>query len=306
MDEVLVLGTSSAFPTKTRNHPAVYVLLDGKHILLDCGEGTQRQIRLSGLSPSLDSVFLTHWHGDHSLGLGGLIQSLNMMGSDRELHVYGPPGTGKRINRLLKTYEFYSRINVMAVDINAPKERRIASFPTHDIFSINVKHVVKCLGYKVKEKDTLNIREDLLVKYKIKSGPFLKKLKAGKNVVYNGKTLLWKKFTYPKKGKTFVYLTDLIYDGKLSRFADGADALLIESTFTSDSEDKARESFHLTVKQALEIAKAASVKRLYLTHISQRYEDTDKIMKDATHWKERLKCKFDVSVAQDFTKIRLS
>ena len=90
MGKAFILGTASAFPTKDRNHPAVYVNLDGKRVLLDCGEGTQRQIRIAGLSPAVDYIFITHWHGDHSLGVGGVLQSLNMMRRTEPVWIFGP------------------------------------------------------------------------------------------------------------------------------------------------------------------------------------------------------------------------
>ena len=303
MDNVMLLGTSSAFPTKERNHPALYMSLDGKRVLFDCGEGTQRQIRVAGLSPSIDYMFLTHWHGDHSLGVGGIIQSLNMMRRKEQLYIYGPQGTGSSVNHILATYRFHSEIQIKAKSLDLKKETFITKIGRFSVYGINVMHTTKCIGYKIKEDDQLNIKHEFLKKNKIKSGVFLQALKKGKDIVYEGKKFLAKEATYLKRGKSLVYLTDLGYDKNLYRFARGADVLVIESTWSSEFENQAKEFGHLTARQALEVAKYADVGKVYLTHFSQRYEDMSVFKEELSDIVKKLKLKPKVFVSNDFERI---
>jgi ribonuclease Z len=303
MDKATVLGTASAFPTKLRNHPSIYLNLGGAKVLFDCGEGTQRQIRSAGLSPSVDFIFVTHWHGDHSLGVGGIIQSLNMMKNEGPLTVMGPSGTNASVKHILDTYKFYKRLPIKIRSIDAKKELLVKEINGHNIYAINVKHAVKCLGYKVKENDVRNIRKDLLEKLGVKPGPQLKFLKAGKDIVVGGKKLKASQFTYIKKGRSLVYLTDLVYEKNIYKFAKDADVLIIESTFSSNMQNQAKEFMHLTVKDALTIAKQSCAGRVYLTHLSQRYENSGEIRKEAADLAKSMGLKAEVAVPDDLSEI---
>ncbi|MCW1301680.1 MAG: ribonuclease Z [Candidatus Parvarchaeota archaeon] len=305
MEKIVLLGTGSAFPTKSRNHPSVYLNLSGKRVLLDCGEGTQRQIRSAGLSPSIDYILLTHWHGDHSLGVGGIIQSLNMLGSSKPLYIFGPKGTDRSVKDIMDTYKFYSRIDVVPKVINQSRERKVLSICDYDIYAINVKHSVPCVGYKVKERDTLNIDKDFLKANGIKSSPELKELKKGRDIVYNGKKIKASEATYLKRGKTLVYLTDLMYEDKLARFANGADVLITECTLSSKEKEKAKRYFHFTSEDAVRLALKAKVKKLVLIHQSQRYEDTDTLVEEVNGLCAKYRCKFSVTFGKDLEEIRI-
>ena len=305
MDNIVILGTASAFPTKERNHPSIYINLGGTKILLDCGEGTQRQIRIAGLSPSVEYIFITHWHGDHSLGVGGIIQSINMARKEGELTIFGPAGTTQSVNHLLKAYKFHRNIGVKTQVADPKKEKMLVGIGEYQVYGINVKHNVSCLAYKVKENDHINIREDILKKRGIKSGPFLKGLKKGRDVVYNGKKLRAKEFTYLKKGRSLVYITDTKYDKRLSTFAKGADVLIAESTFSAALKQKAGEFYHMTVEDAVKIATDAGVKKLFLIHTSQQYEGTGTIQKEAEELKKKYKGSFEVSVPADLTGVSI-
>ncbi len=303
MDNVILLGTSSAFPTKERNHPSIYINLNGKIILLDCGEGTQRQIRIAGLSPSIDKIFITHWHGDHSLGVGGIIQSINMSNASKLIEIFGPKGTKSSVKNILSAYKFYSRVHIKTRVIDAKREKLIDRIGKFSLYAINVKHGVPCLGYKIKEDDSINIRREMLEKFRIKPGKYLNELKQGKDVEYNGKVLKASNFTYIKKGKKIVYLTDLKYEKRLSRFAKDADLLIIEATLSSKFEKKAREIYHLTIADALRIGKEANVKKLVVVHTSQRYEDTNIIEQEAKVLKDKMKLNFNIIIGRDLMRL---
>jgi ribonuclease Z len=304
MIEGIFLGTSSAFPTAKRNHPAVYIMINGERMLFDCGEGTQRQIRKAGLSPSIDYIFITHWHGDHSLGLGGIIQSLNMMKSNKRLQIFGPSGTEQGIKNIATTYKFYNQLDMKSKSINAPMEKVILERDTYKISAINVEHSVKCLAYKIKEKDVRNILVEKLAEKGIKSGKFLSGLKEGKDVVYNGIKLKYKDFTYIKKGKSLAYVTDLRYNRKIIPFIKGVDTLIIESTFGEEFK-KSYEFFHLNIKEAMLLAKSSGAKEVYFVHTSQRYENDNSIVKSAAAIYSKMKCRFKYSFPDDFDRFSL-
>ena len=301
MIEYTFLGTSSAFPTAKRNHPGVYLMINGDRLLLDCGEGIQRQIRKAGLSPSVDYIFITHWHGDHSLGLGGMIQSLNMMKSSKTLKIFGPNGTGSGIKNIVQAYKFYNNLDLKAISLNAPKEKIILKNKNYQVSAINVKHSVKCIAYKIKEKDVRNIYVDKLAKKGIKPSKFLSKLKDGKDVVYEGIKLKYKELTYLKKGKSIAYVTDLRYDRSIIPFIRGVDTLIIESTFGEEF-NKSFEFFHLNIKEAMSLAKSSGAKEVQFVHTSQRYENDDSIIKSAANLYSKLKCNFTYSFPNDFDK----
>jgi len=298
------IGTSSAFPTAKRNHPAVYVMINGERMLFDCGEGTQRQIRKAGLSPSIDDIFITHWHGDHSLGLGGMIQSLNMMKSNKRLNIFGPSGTEQGIKNILMTYKFYNQLDIKARSINAPQEKLILERDNYTVSAINVEHSVKCLAYKIKEKDVRNILVEKLAEKGIKPGKFLSSLKNGKDAIYNGIRLKYRELTYLKKGKSLAYVTDLRYNRKVIPFIKGVDTLIIESTFGEEFE-KSYEFFHLNIKEAMLLAKSSGAKEVFFVHTSQRYENDNSLVKSAAALYSKMKCTFKYSFPDDFDKFSL-
>ncbi|MCW1295566.1 MAG: ribonuclease Z [Candidatus Parvarchaeota archaeon] len=304
MIEGTFLGTSSAFPTAKRNHPSVYLMINGERMLFDCGEGTQRQIRKAGLSPSVDYIFITHWHGDHSLGLGGIIQSLNMMKSNKELQIFGPSGTEQGIKNILMTYKFYNQLAIKTKSVNALTEKTILERDNYSVSAINVEHSVKCLAYKIKEKDVRNILVEKLAAKGIKPGKFLSKLKEGKDVVYNGIKLKYKELTYLKKGKSLAYVTDLRYSRKVISFIKGVDTLIIESTFGEEFQ-KSYDFFHLNIKEAMLLAKSSGAKEVYFVHTSQRYENDDSMVKSATAIYSKMKCSFRYSFPDDFDRFAL-
>lgn len=301
MIEYVFLGTSSAFPTVKRNHPGVYLMINGDRILLDCGEGIQRQVRKAGLSPSIDYIFITHWHGDHSLGLGGIIQSLNMMKSSKTLKIFGPLNTANSVKNIMLAYKFYNTLDLKAISLNAPKEKIILTNNNYEVSAINVKHSVKCIAYKIKEKDVRNIYIDKIAKKGIKPGKFLSKLKEGKDIVYNGIKLKYKELTYVKKGKSIAYVTDLRYSLEIIPFIKGVDTLILESTFGEEF-NKSYEFFHLNIKEAMLLAKSSGAKEVQFVHTSQRYENDNSMVKSAAAIYSKLKCNFKYSFPDDFDK----
>ncbi len=285
MIKLTFLGTSSQIPTVERNHTAIFLnYQSGKsneNILVDCGENTQRQMRIMKISPnSLDKIFLTHWHGDHTLGLPGLIQTLNAHDYNKILEIYGPKGIKKYFELMLKAFLLEKKINFRIHEVE--KGGIVYESDDFKIEASFMDHTAPCLGYSFVEKDRRRINMNYLKKMNIKPGPILKNLQEGRNIKVNGKLISVKKATNLVKGKKATIILDTRLNKNIERLSKNSDVLVIESTFSSELEDKAREYRHLTSIQVGKIAKKCRVKRLVLTHISQRYENNLDILLSET------------------------
>ncbi len=279
MVKITFLGTSDSIPSAERNPTSILLTYLGENILLDCGEGTQRQIRKAKINPcKITRVLITHWHGDHVLGLPGLLQTMALSGYNKTLVIYGPKGTKQFMKNLLKTFVFKRRGKIEVEEVEG-------KFFETDDFYIEAKkmtHGVPCNAYVFVKKGKLRIDRVKLKKSKLPSGPLLKKLKEGKNIIYKGKKYLAKNLTFQEGGKKISFVFDTSVNKSIVPFVKNSDLLISESTFNSELEEKAKMHNHLTAKQAAEIAKKSKSKKLILTHISQRYgKEPKKILDDA-------------------------
>lgn len=269
--KITFLGTSGAFPTSKRNHPAFLLNYSGENILVDCGEGTQRQFRKAKLNPGkITKLLITHWHGDHVLGIPGLLQSLSLSGYNKTLFIYGPKGIEQHMKNLLKAFPSYNNIKIEIKEVSKEK------FFESDEFYIEseiMEHGTLCNAYNFVIKDKLRIDKIKLKKLKIPEGKHLSELLKGKKITLNKKTYKTKDLTYIEKGKKVSFILDTLDNKKIAPFVKEAKLLIIESTFASNEEELAKEHKHMTVKQSCEEAKKAKVENLALVHISDRYED---------------------------------
>ncbi len=280
--EIVFLGTSSMYPTRERNHSSVLVRYEGDYNLFDCGEGTQRQLRIAGISPyKVENIFLSHWHGDHSLGLGGVIQSLNAADRKHTLHVWGPAGTKKKVQKILDTYDFHKKMPVEAHDITCEKERIIYENEHFFVKALSVKHNIPCLIYKLEEKPKRKINVGFLKKFGLKQDKILGELQKGKDIVWEGKKISAKKATVLVPGRSVVYAVDFKIDSRVVDFCSNATILICESTFLSKDKEKLVERYHLSAKEAADLGKKARVGKLVLTHFSQRYTDIKPLVAEA-------------------------
>jgi len=298
--EIIFLGTSSAVPTAKRNHTSIYLRYKEENILIDCGEGTQRQLRIAKLNPcKINRILLTHVHGDHVFGLPGLFQTLVLNNYSRKLFIYGPKGTKKLIEDIFRVFV---RTKNIQTEI---KEVKNEFLNTKDfiIKAYELEHDTPCNGYTFIEKDKIRIDKKKLKQLKVPSHPDLSKLLQKKDVIINNKKLQYKKLTYTQKGKKISFIFDTRYCKNAKKLAENSDIAIIESTFSSETkglEDTAKEYYHLTAAQAAKIAKESRVKKLILTHLSQRYEkNPEKILKEAK------KVFPNTILAEDFMKIEI-
>jgi ribonuclease Z len=273
------LGTADSIPSASRNHTSILLTYGEENLLIDCGEGTQRQIRKARLNPcKINRALITHWHGDHVLGLPGLFQTLVLSGYNKILEVYGPKGTKEFMANFIKIF-----IPVLRIKANVQEVSGI--FFENDEFyleALPVSHGVPCNAYSFVKKDLIRIDKKKLIKYGIKEGRHLGEIKKGKEIIYEGKKYLAKDLTYTEKGKKICFVLDTSYNKKIVEFVKDADILVCEASYSENLEEKAKDFFHLTSKQAAQIASEARVKKLVLTHISARYEkDMKKILNEA-------------------------
>lgn len=278
--KITFLGTGDAIPTEKRNHTSILLNYDGENILVDCGEGTQRQFRKANLNPlKLTRILITHWHGDHVLGIPGLLQTLAFDDYGKTLKIYGPKGTKKYIDEILRTFVFSGKLKLEVKDIEKGK-----FLDEKDFFIEAEKMVHGCpsLAYSFVKKGKLRINKKKLKKYKIQEGKHLQTLKNGKDITYNGKKYKAKDLTYFVDEKKVSFVLDTLFNDKIIPFVKNSDLLICESTYGKELEKRAKAHNHMTSEQSANIAKKSKSKKLVLTHISQRYEKNfDKILNDS-------------------------
>jgi len=298
--EVTILGTSEATPTAKRNQLAMLLKYKNENILFDCGEGTQRQFKIAKLSPlKITRILLSHWHGDHVLGLPGLLQTLALNNYSKTLKIYGPRGTKKFMRLMLGLFVYKEKIKTEVHEIN--KDGKIIDTKDFYIEAYKMKHFTPCLAYRFVEKDKRKINMEIIKKLKLKPGPILGKLQQGKNITYKGKRIKARDVTYITKGRKIAFIIDTLFNKNCLKVAKNADLLISEATFLESLHlDKAKERGHMTAKQAATIAKKSKVKKLLLTHLSQRYaKDPKPILNEA---KKIFK---NSQLAEDFMKIKI-
>ncbi len=302
--QITFLGTSQAIPTITRNHTAILINYDSNNLLFDCGEGTQRQFRKAKINPCrLTHLFITHWHGDHILGIPGLFQTLALNNYSKTLQIYGPKGTKKYIKEIFNIFMPVKKIKIQIHEINSKK---VLKTPDFEIQSTKLNHNCPCLGYSFIEKNKLRINKQKLNKILKKIKPKKQDLKKiqqltkGKDIIINKQKLKSDQLTYEQKGKKITIILDTKITNNAINLAKNSDLLITESTYEDKEKELASKYKHLTCTQAAQIAKKANVKQLFLTHISQRYEFKEKKLLNQAR-----KIFPKTRLAEDLTKVQI-
>ncbi len=265
MLRVVILGSGGSMPSPNRGMPSVAIKELGKVFLFDCGENTQQQLMKAHVSYfKIEAIFLSHLHGDHVLGLPGLLQTMQMMGRKEKLTIVGPKGTKEFVKRAIDLVKFNLEFEV-DVRENENYERtgvRVKWFP--------LKHRVECNGY-VFERVMRRASKEKMQKMGLKPGRWVAELKQGKEVVRNGKVIRPEDILNEEEvvGKV-VIVFDTVKTESIVENAKNADLLVCEGTFVNER-DKAEKTMHMTIEDAIEVAKEAGVKQLVITHVSNRY-----------------------------------
>lgn len=294
------LGTSGMVPTKKRNVSGYFLKYGSEGILFDCGEGTQRQMNLTGLKrTSITKICITHWHGDHISGLPGLLHTISNETEIHRVDLFGPPGTKKRMKALMEATDLH---NNDWIHIHELKPKGVEVCFENEEFEIHcapMEHSTPCIAYAFVEKDRVNLSKAKLRKYKIPEGPHLKKLKAGKDITYKGIKVKASDVCIDIAGRKLTFITDTRQNEMCFELAEFSDVLVCESTYEHKLLKKAKEHMHMTAQEAAEIASRSNCKKLYLTHFSQRYKSVQGLVDDARVVFD------DVYAAEDLMKITL-
>ncbi|GFE17016.1 ribonuclease Z [Streptomyces glebosus] len=273
--ELVVLGTASQVPTRHRNHNGYLLRWDGQGLLFDPGEGTQRQMLRAGVAAhDLNRICITHFHGDHSLGLAGVIQRINL---DRVPHPVTAhyPASGQHFFDRLRYATAY-RETVRLVQRPVAVDGELERSPAYVLEARKLSHPVESYGYRLVEPDTRRMLPDRLAEHGI-AGPDIGRLKQLGEL--NGVTL--DEVSERRRGQRFAFVMDTRLCPGVHALAEGADMLVIESTFLDEDVQLAVDHGHLTAGQAAEAAAQAGVRHLVLTHFSQRYDDPTEFERQA-------------------------
>lgn len=292
---VTFLGTSDSIPSKMRNHTSILLSYKNENILIDCGEGTQKQFKLANISPfALTKILITHWHGDHILGLPGLLQTLAMLNYNKTLKIYGPKGTENKISLIKNLVNIEVPLEIHEVENQVIQDKEFL------IETKSMLHTAHCNAYSFVLKEKRRLDKKKLKKYKLPNSNILKQLQQGKDIMHNNKKIKSSQVSYLEEGKKITFILDTATNQNAINLAKDSDLLIIESSFSKEEKSKAEKFKHLTSVDAAAIAKQAKVKRLILTHISQRYEyNLSKIEKEA---KKLFK---NTSLAKDLQRITI-
>ncbi|MEU4199293.1 ribonuclease Z [Streptomyces sp. NPDC039022] len=273
--EFVVLGTASQVPTRHRNHNGYVLRWDGEGIMFDPGEGTQRQMLRAGVAAhDLHRLCVTHFHGDHSLGLAGVIQRINL---DRVPHPVTAhyPASGQRFFDRLRYATAY-RETVRLGEEPVAADGVLARTPSYVLEARKLSHPVESFGYRLVEPDGRRMLPERLAARGI-TGPDVGRLQREGEL--NGVTL--DEVSEVRRGQRFAFVMDTRLCDGVHALAEGCDLLVIESTFLDEDERLAADHGHLTAGQAARVAADAGVRHLVLTHFSQRYADPSEFERQA-------------------------
>ncbi len=259
--------------------------LEGSYLLMDCGEGAQRQLSRYGLRVlKISNVFITHLHGDHYFGLPGLITSMALYGRTEPLVIVGPPMLESIMQALIAESDSVLPYELQYIQTQTESIETIIETEQFKVVSVPLKHRVPCTGFLVQEKGPeLKLNVDICVKYKVPMEQY-DAIKLGADYHSQSQGLIGNNLlTSPGyKNRTYAYITDTIYDPEyLVPIIKDADLLYHEATFLHERADRAAETFHSTALQAAQIAQAANVKRLMIGHFSARYNDAQPLIDEA-------------------------
>ena len=279
--KIVFLGTGGSWPSPERNVSAVAVKRGSEVLLLDCGEGTQRQLMKSTVSfMQVSKIFITHFHGDHFLGLPGLLQSMSLNDRKHELAIFGPEGCSDLIMTIMNL-GYYNP--TYPIEMNDVKPGDVLEFDEYTVKVGEASHNVPAVFYAIEERFRPGkFNKPKALELGIPEGKLFSQLQSGMTVVHNGKTFTPEMVLGPPRpGRKIVYTGDTKPTDAITDMAKDCDVLIHDSTTALDLEEKANFYGHSSSRQAAEAAKKANARMLFLTHISPRYDETAQLELDA-------------------------
>jgi ribonuclease Z len=275
--ELVVLGTASQAPTRSRNHNGYFLRWDEAGLLFDPGEGTQRQMLFAGVTASqITRICITHFHGDHCLGLPGVLQRMSLDQVPHVVEICYPAESQEVFGRLRHASLFRDRLQLRErpVGQDGPVASTAAGRTSFRLEARALSHSVPTFGYRLVEPDGRRMLPEKLAAFGV-TGPDIGRLQRDGRLAADGRTVTLDQVSEPKPGQRFAFVMDTRLCDAAFALADRADLLVCESTFANAEAGLARDYGHLTAGQAGQIAAQAGARRLVLTHFSQRYESGD-------------------------------
>jgi ribonuclease Z len=298
--QVIFLGTGGSIPTPQRGLSAIAIRRKDELLLFDCGEGTQRQMTQAGVGfHRKTKIFITHMHGDHVLGLPGLLQTMSLLDREKRLEIYGPQGIKAFVEAISQTVQFTLTFPVHVSEIEAGlvcKERE------YEVYATQSNHTIPALAYSLTEKPRPGrFHLEKAKSLAVPEGPLWSKLQGGSPVKLPDGRVVKPEMVLgpPRPGRKIVYTGDTRPSENLVKLAENADLLIHEATFGDELMERAGEDGHSTPSQAAKTAKESGSKRLVLTHISARYKDASLLLAQAR------KVFANTDLAEDFLKIEV-
>lgn len=281
--EFIALGTASQIPTRDRNHNAYLLRWDRECFLFDPGEGAQRQLTLAGIAASaIHHICITHFHGDHCLGLSGILQRLSVDQCAHPIHLYYPESGQIYVERLRSAAIFQSRIEMRLHPVPEISDGMLPLYHSEEytLYAHSLDHSVPAVGYRLEEKNRVRFVREKLELLGL-HGPIVGELHRSGSIEMDGKRITLDEVTECRRGSVFALVMDTRFaPGALALAAD-ADLVVMEATYTSEHSHLAALYKHSTAADAAKTASRAGAHRLALTHFSQRYADSDPHLKEA-------------------------
>ncbi len=304
---VCFIGTGGSWPTKRRNPISIAVTSGKTNILLDCGEGTQRQILFTPLSPNkLDAILISHLHGDHFLGLPGLVQTMSLNDRSKELMIYGPEGIVGAFEKAMTMCSFNPGFEMNVITVREGDSFKVGEI---NFLASKADHTIPSLAFRVfQDQRPGRFSRKTALELGIPEGPLWGRLQKGESVSVTTKGVKMivtpdMVMGPPREGYSLGYTGDTCPNHSIVELMKGVDMLIHEATFSSELEEKASEYKHSTARQAAITAREAKARTLYLVHSSPRYsrEGQDEIL-----LKEAMEVFDNVSMPEDLDCVELS
>lgn len=294
--ELVVLGTASQAPTRTRNHNGYLLRWDGEGLLFDPGEGTQRQMTRAGVAATdVTRICVTHFHGDHCLGLPGVVQRLSLDRVAHPVSVHFPASGAAYLTRLRYASAFHETATLHEEPVNADGVIASGAFGTLEAYRLD--HPVETYGYRLVEPDGRRMLPERLTAHGI-AGPAVGELLRAGRITVDGRTISVEEVSEVRPGQRFAFVMDTRLGDNVYALANGVDLLVIEATYLAVDSDQADANAHLTAAQAAGVAAVCGVRRLVLTHFSQRYDDPTLFAEEAARYFDG-----DIVVAEDLARV---
>lgn len=281
--EVTILGTSSQLPTRFRNHNGAFLRWDRLGFIFDPGEGTQRQMTHFGVKASqIQHIALTHFHGDHCLGVPGLIQRMVGDGVSHDVHAWFPD-SGAQYFKRLRYSSIYDEGHLSLEEHPLPVAPGVAWETSEVTLTVRpLDHRVDAIGYRLQEKDGVRMLSDELAKRGIRGPDVAALMREGRVVAPGGQAVALEEVSVPRPGQSMAFIMDTRLCDSAIELARGVDLLITESTFLESERKEAQRYAHMTARDAAVLAREADARLLLLTHFSQRYPDNQAFADEAS------------------------